>query len=201
MPFRRRNKLSFPLRLREAFWPRKGLLRGLRTLRLKVLRISGSPHSVATGLAVGVMMAWTPFLGFHVLLAIALAYLLRVNLIAAALGTAFANPLTFPLIWSLTWEIGQFLLGGDIGDGGQHTDLAAVFSHLELSQVWGPVLKPMVIGCIPPALISGLAIYLVTSLGIRSFRSRRLERLTARAVALRSQDDYQRGEPQAKEVL
>ena len=182
MPFRRRNQLSIPLRLREALWPRKGLMRGLRTLRLKVLRISGSPHSVATGLSVGVMLAWTPFLGFHVLLAIAFAYLLRVNLIAAALGTAFANPLTFPFIWASTWELGHVILGRDNPRNAEHFDFAALFGHFDFRQIWTPVLEPMLIGSIVPAVICAIISYIVVFAVVRSFRLRKHQQLVDHAA-------------------
>lgn len=185
MPFRRRIPLNFSQKLRHALVPRKGFRRALGYYRLKVMRIGGSPHAVAIGLAIGVVSAWTPFLGLHILFAIPVAYLLGGSMVAAALGTAFANPLTCPIIWPLSWEIGEFLLGNRV-DGAKHIDLAALFAHLDLSQLWRPILEPMLIGSLPPGILCGLAFYLVTYLGIRSFRNRRLERLTARAGMLKS---------------
>ena len=44
----------------------------------------------------------------------------------------------------------------------------------------------MLIGSLPPGILCGLVFYAVTYLGVRSFRNRRLERLTARAGALKS---------------
>ncbi|WP_117194250.1 DUF2062 domain-containing protein [Rhizobium terrae] len=185
MPFRRRTPLGFRERLVRAVLPPGGFRRSLGYYRLKVMRIGGSPHAVAAGLAVGVVSAWTPILGIHILLAIPVAYLLGGSMIAAALGTAFANPLTLPIIWPLTWEIGQAILGRDTS-GHSHLDLAALFSHLDLSQLWRPILEPMLIGSIPPGLACGLVFYVVTYCAVRSFRNRRLERLTARAAALKS---------------
>lgn len=152
--------------------------------RLKIMRLGGSPHAVAAGLAVGVFSAWTPFLGFHILLAIPLAWLVGGSAVAAAIGTAFANPLTFPLIWPLTWEVGQFLLGGERPAG--HIDFAALFAHLDLSQFWGPVLKPMLLGSLPLGLAFALIFYVAGYFGVRSFRNRRLSRLTERARVIKS---------------
>ena len=114
-----------------------------------------------------------------------IAYVLGGSMVAAALGTTFANPVTCPIIWPLSWEIGQFLLGHEVV-GGKSIDLAALFSHLDISQLWRPVLEPMLIGSLPPGIVSGILVYALTYFAIRSFRNRRLQRLTARAGALKS---------------
>jgi uncharacterized protein (DUF2062 family) len=44
----------------------------------------------------------------------------------------------------------------------------------------------MLIGSLPPGIVSGILVYAVTYFAIRSFRNRRLQRLTARAGALKS---------------
>ncbi len=165
--------------------PPKGFRRRLGYYRLRIMRIGGSPHAVAAGLAIGVLSAWTPFLGLHIAFAIPLAYLLGGSMVAAALGTTFANPITCPVIWPLTWKIGEVMLGQS-AVGHDHLDLGALVSHLDVSQLWRPVLEPMLIGSLPPGLVCGMAVYAVTYFGIRSFRNRRLQRLTARAGALKS---------------
>ena len=185
MPFRRRTPLKFSDRLSNTLIPRKGFRRVLGYYRLRVMRLGGSPHAVAAGLAVGVIIAWTPFLGLHIALAMPLAYLFGGSMIAAALGTTFANPLTLPLMWPLTWKIGEVMLG-ERASGHDNLDLSALFAHLDFSQLWRPILEPMLIGSLPPGLLSGLLVYAISYFGIRSFRDRRLQRLTARAGALKS---------------
>jgi len=180
MLFRRRKPAGLLEKLRGLFWPRKGFRRPFRYFGMRVLRLAASPHAVAAGLAAGVVSSWTPFIGFHVILAIVIAYLTAGNLLAAALGTALANPLTVPFIWAITWEIGTLMLGGTPG-GGKHIDLHDLFERLDIWQLWGPVLKPMVIGALPPAAISGLLIYGVTYYLVRGFQKRRHARLAARA--------------------
>ncbi len=166
------------------FVPKKGFRRALAYYRLRIMRIGGSPHAVAGGVAVGVLSAWTPFLGFHVLFAIPIAWLFGGSMIAAAIGTTFANPLTCPIIWPLTWEVGQFMLGGEPGSG--HIDFDALFSHLDVSQLWRPVLEPMLLGSLPLGLFCALLFYAVTYLAVRGFRNRRISRLTERARHLKS---------------
>lgn len=185
MPFRRRTPLRFAEKLKRALIPSKGFARVFSYYRLKIMRIGGSPHAVAAGLAIGVVSAWTPFLGLHILFAIPLAYLLGGSMVAAALGTTFANPITCPIIWPLSWKLGEAMLGND-ASGHDHIDLGALFSHLDMSQLWRPVLEPMLIGSLPPGILCGLLFYVVTYFSIRTFRNRRLERLTARAAMPKS---------------
>ncbi len=157
MPFRRRTPATFSERLRAALWPRMGLRRSLRYMKLKLVRLSASPYSVAAGVAIGVAVAWTPFLGIHIVMAMILGFLLRANLVAAALGTTFANPLTFPLIWASTWELGHLMMGRDSAGVSAHVDFVAIFSHMNFLQLWKPVLEPMTIGSIIPAAVSAVA--------------------------------------------
>jgi uncharacterized protein (DUF2062 family) len=192
MPFRRRTPLRFFEKLRHALLPPKGFRRRMHYFRLRVMRIGGSPHAVAAGLAIGVVSAWTPFLGLHIAFAIPLAYLFGGSMVAAALGTTFANPITCPIIWPLTWKIGEVMLGQST-DGHDSLDLGALFAHLDISQLWRPILEPMLLGALPPGIVCGAIIYAITYFGIRSFRDRRLERLTARAGALKAMQ----GEPGA----
>jgi uncharacterized protein len=185
MPFRRRYPLTFRERVRRAITPPKSFRRALTYYRLKVLRIGGSPHAVATGLAIGIISAWTPFIGFHAILALLVAYLVGGSLIAAALGTTFANPVTCPIIWPLTWKIGALILGHDPA-GRDALDFGRLFESFDLTQLWRPVLEPMMIGSLPPGLLSGILFYALTYWAVRSFRDRRLERLTARTEAPKS---------------
>lgn len=166
-------------KLRALFWPRMGLSRSFQYLRKRVMRLTASPHAIAAGFVAGVAASWTPFIGFHFLLAFAIAYVIAGNMIAAALGTAFGNPLTFPFIWAVTWKLGHFMLGHGMQDGS--VDLVALFEKLELSQLWDPVLKPMLVGAVPLAAASGLVLYIVIFYMVRGYQAGRRERLADRA--------------------
>lgn len=181
MLFRRRKPAGLAEKLRGLLWPRKGFLRTFTYFRKRILRLSASPHAIALGVALGVAISWTPFLGFHIVMAMATAYVLGGSVIAATLGTGFGNPVTFPFIWALCWEFGNAMLGGGQAVGGQSVDLLAMLQKLRFSELWTPVIEPMLIGCLPPALISGALVYLLTYYGARSFRARRREQLADRA--------------------
>lgn len=183
MLFRRRRPEAFLNRMRTALWPRRSFGRSIQYFVKRVLRLTATPHAIAAGVAAGVFASWTPLLGFHFVLAFVLAYVLAGNMVAAALGTAVGNPITFPFIWALTLKLGNLLVGGAPGAQHSHVNLEALLTHLDVSQLWGPVIKPMLIGCIPPGLFCAIVFYVSTYWGVAAFQTRRKSRLAARARA------------------
>ena len=181
MLFRRRQKAAWLVRLREFFWPRKGFTRPARYLAKRILRLSASPHAVATGVAAGTFAAFTPLLGFHVILALALAYLLAGNLLAAALSTALANPLTIPLIAVATFRLGEALLGIQSAQAVTTSELFHMLEHLKLAELWQPILKPMLVGAGILGATAACLAYGVTRFAVTSFKARRQARLLERA--------------------
>jgi hypothetical protein len=177
MLFRSRETPSFRQRARVALWPRVSWRRSVRYLHRRVVRLSGSPHAIALGVAIGAGVAFTPLLGFHTLIAVGIAFLLGGNLIAAALGTAFGNPLTFPFIWGGTYRLGKAILGAPHVHGEEN--VAHSLAVRSLDAVW-PLMKPMLVGAIPLGLAGGAIIYVVVYQAIIAFRAVRRERIAAR---------------------
>lgn len=180
--FRRRKPATWRDRVREFFWPRKGLDRPVRYLGKRIVRLSASPHAVGVGVAVGTLSAFTPFLGLHVVFAVAAAYVLSGNVIAAALATTIANPLTLPLIWAGTLEVGELLLG-NASVPGPTVDLGHLFDHLAFADLWAPVLKPMLVGSLALGLPAALLGYVITRVGVQMVRERRFRRRMERSSA------------------
>ncbi len=61
---------------------------------LHMLGRDDPPEIVAASFAMGVAISFTPLIGFHWILALALALLLRLNKVDVLLGTLVINPLT-----------------------------------------------------------------------------------------------------------
>ncbi|GIR09614.1 MAG: hypothetical protein CM15mP20_1850 [Alphaproteobacteria bacterium] len=78
-------------------------------ISLSIKRIKGTPQALSLGLATGIAISFTPFIGLHALLAIFISWIIGGSMAAALIGTLFGNPWTFPFIWYLTFEIGQFI--------------------------------------------------------------------------------------------
>jgi uncharacterized protein (DUF2062 family) len=86
------------------------LRRVLRYHWLKFLRLQEDPKKIAGGMALGVFIAFTPTIPFHMIGALTLAALLRVSPVTAFLGIQICNPLTIPPIYLAAYKVGQFLL-------------------------------------------------------------------------------------------
>ncbi len=180
--FKRNQKLSFPERARGFIWPRSGWRRSLQYIFHRVARIPGTPYSLAAGVACGAAMSFTPFVGLHFLMAAALAFLIRANILASAIGTAVGNPWTFPFIWVWIYELGQGLIGHE-ATGGEKLDFISLFtSIIESFLRWDfsyfidsafPVWFPMLVGSLPTAVIVWIAFYVFLHPVIRKYQNRR----------------------------
>ena len=80
-------------------------------ISLSIKRLRGSPYELAIGFSTGIAISFTPFIGLHTLISIAIAWMLRGSMAAAIIGTLFGNPWTFPLIWYFSLEIGSIFYG------------------------------------------------------------------------------------------
>jgi len=108
--FRPRVVPGFWQKLRGWFWPAMGWRRLGKYIIHRLARVDDSSQRLARGFACGVAISFTPLFGAHLLLSAALAWLLRGNIVAALLGTIVGNPVTFPLMWAVTYPLGLWLI-------------------------------------------------------------------------------------------
>ncbi|MAH89587.1 MAG: hypothetical protein CMJ06_06095 [Pelagibacterales bacterium] len=109
MPFGRKKKKSLLTGLFNIFRAFFVFSRTRKYISLSIKRIKGSPQALSLGLATGVSISFTPFIGLHALLALFISWVIGGSMAAALIGTLFGNPWTFPFIWYLTYEIGQII--------------------------------------------------------------------------------------------
>jgi uncharacterized protein (DUF2062 family) len=89
---------------------------GKRKIDLReILHLDDDPHKIAASLAVGVFVSFSPFYGVHMLLALALAFLLRLNKAAAVAGAWVILPWFAPFVLGFAYLLGRFLMGEGIG--------------------------------------------------------------------------------------
>ncbi|MEO1749423.1 MAG: DUF2062 domain-containing protein, partial [Pseudomonadota bacterium] len=175
MLFQRREKEDVWQRTRLALVPRRNYARSWRYVIKRVMRIRATPYAIAMGVAAGTFASFTPFMGFHFILSFALAWALRGSMIAAAFGTAVGNPLTFPLIWTATHQLGSLLLGMSSNESA--SNFGQVWAENGLGALWEPFLKPMIVGGIPLGGVFGVGLFALTYFGVRTFQRRRAAKI------------------------
>lgn len=175
MLFRRRHKPSFWTNLRSWLWPRSGWRRAGTYVWHRLARLPGTPHSIAVGFASGVAISFTPFLGLHILIAMAVTALLRGNFLAAVIGTVIGNPWTFPLFFALTNSVGGLILGAESVADVPVWNWDAVFdAPLDYMADFVPVVFPLIVGGVPIATVVWIISYLVFKGLLTKYRVRKI---------------------------
>jgi uncharacterized protein (DUF2062 family) len=82
----------------------------LRKAYYRFLKIRGNPREIALGFALGLMVGMTPFMGLHTAIAVSLAALFKWNKFSAALAVWISNPLSAPVLYSMTYYTGVRVL-------------------------------------------------------------------------------------------
>lgn len=192
MVFKRRDKPSLGLRLRAIVYPPGGWKRAFSYTWHRLRRLPDRPGRIARGVACGVFVCFTPFFGFHFLLAVLLAWMIQGNKVAAFLSTLVGNPLTFPLIAAMSIELGEFVLRVEtpIPLSQVLPAFAAAFGELtsnlvtvvtrgganwdRLQAFFTTVVLPYAVGGFVPGLIAGGLSHAVTLRVVLAYQARRV---------------------------
>ena len=149
------------------------LKRFIRYWYLRLVRIQASPHAIALGLAVGVFVGLLPVLPFQIVIAVALAFVVRGSKIAAALGTWVSNPLNWVPVYMLFYYVGKAVVPFDVPPFDP--------SQLEMKQLlelgW-KFFAVMMVGGLVVATPSAIVSYFIALKGIQVYRARRQARLS-----------------------
>jgi uncharacterized protein (DUF2062 family) len=141
-------------RVKNAFWPDMGFARLVIYYRYRFGRLPGTSRYIAAGIATGIAVSFTPFMGFHILLGAIICWILRASILGMTIGTVIGgNPWTLPVIWVVTYKLGHAMMGTHI------KDVPAVFNFSLLIDNPVGVLLPMAVGCIPFVLLAWPASY------------------------------------------
>jgi uncharacterized protein (DUF2062 family) len=167
--------------------------RGQRKWFRFLLSLRGTPESVGLGFALGVFVACTPTIGLHLVLAVALATLLRASRPAALLATWISNPATFPPFYLSAYKVGAWLIPGPPVSEVRET-LMRIFHELGSLQfgaflsdfkvflsIGMEILGPMMLGGILVGLVAGALTYPVVLLLFEAFHNFREKRRAHRS--------------------
>ena len=78
---------------------------------MAILSLDSHPGHISAGFAVGVFISFTPFFGLHTPLAIAAAFIFRLNKLTCITGAWINTPITVIPILGLSYKLGRVLRG------------------------------------------------------------------------------------------
>ena len=202
MVFKRRTPKSYARSAAEFFYPRGGWLRAARYIIYRLRRLPDPAHKISRGIGAGVFASFTPFYGLHFITAGLLAWAIGGNILAALLATFFGNPITFPIIATLSVELGTWMLGQpsvppkeillsfSLVSVELWGNAAAIFSPRSAdwthsSEFFDRIFLPYLVGGLIPGILSGFAAYYMANPVIASYQRGRIKRLKERFEARR----------------
>ena len=195
--FKRRTPKTYAETVTHWFYPRGGWARASRYIGHRLRRLPDPAHKISRGIACGVFASFTPFFGLHFVTAAGLAVLIRGNALAAMLATFFGNPITFPVIATISVELGTWilghrtvppqdiLLGFSLASVEIWSNLAALFTAdtadwRETGQFFSRIFLPYLVGGIIPGIVAGFAAYFMANPVIASYQRGRIKKLRPR---------------------
>ncbi len=137
----------------------------IRKLWKKLFSLKDTPHAIAGGVAIGVLIGFTPLWGVKTLLSLGLAYALRCNPIAAVIAVSLHDVLLpfAPFLMRLEYDMGYWLISHP-----HHLppklDLHHSHAHLEELLHWTTFLNvglPLLIGSLILGVPCAIAAYFI----------------------------------------
>ena len=146
----------------------------------RLLALDDPPERTALAFAIGVFIAFSPFLGLHTIMATAVAFLFRFNKVAIYAGTFINNPFfTLVPIIIASYAIGAFLLGRPLRIPAEGIELlqdphllTGDYYRKLFRESWN-IVWPFTIGATFLSVVCSAIAYPVTSALLRKHRQRR----------------------------
>ena len=192
--------------------PPKGILS--RMLR-SIVTLHGSPKAIALGTAIGVFIAFTPTVGFQMLLGAFVATLVSASRPAAMIPALITNPVTIPPIYAFTYWLGKFFWSGPAVGEVYHRLMAAMKNltkltwysfhdqFLEFLRIGVDVFVPMMIGGVIVGAICAAVAYPVVLRSVtksRDLLGKAKEKLAARGSRKRQGQSSKANDTKAEAV-
>lgn len=137
---------------------------GLRRRLGQLLHTHDTPQRTAAAYAVGIFFGFSPFLGFHTILGLIVAFTCNLNRVAILLGVYSNLPWILPAYYTLATMLGATLLRYDLPPGLLATvreslsnDSWAEFRHL--ARTLTPLLWAFGLGSLIGAVVLALVAY------------------------------------------
>jgi uncharacterized protein (DUF2062 family) len=127
----------------------------------RILNLDDSPERIASGFALGVFWAFSPLVGLHTFLGLAIASLFRLNRVAVLFGLFINNPWTLVPIYTVATYLGSLLIGFPPTTNLPHFEFHLLWSFgywVQLVHQWR-ILKPLLLGSIILSITSAVLSY------------------------------------------
>jgi len=129
----------------------------------KILSLDAHPGHIAVGFAVGVFISFTPFFGLHTPMAIAIAFLFRLNKLTCITGAWVNTPFTVVPVLVASYNLGRFLRGKPSKE--------LIFKGLEWQQLQ-PYAKSILLGSSIIGFVAAVASYFICYQLVVAFRKK-----------------------------
>jgi uncharacterized protein (DUF2062 family) len=152
-----------------------------------ILHLDDTPHRIAWGVFLGALIAFTPTLGFQIVIYLPLAALLRANKISGIPILFISNPFTAVPLYYTTWSVGAAVLHPEkevtratiktwLGNTGRALKDGSVERLLE-AEFWGDAGRLLLstggelwMGALVCGLVVGLPLYFLTRWSLNAVR-------------------------------
>jgi uncharacterized protein (DUF2062 family) len=146
-----------------------------------LLHIDDTPERTAAAYALGVFFAFSPYLGLHTILGVALAFALRLNRVAVLLGVYSNVPWILMPYYTAATIFGATVTGAQLPTGfrdrlGQVTNLSIADGALfrEIGSLLEPLVWPYTIGSTIGSIALAVIAYPITLAFVRTRRRHKL---------------------------
>ncbi len=132
-----------------------------------IMRLDDSPNRLAFAFALGIFISFSPWLGFHIVSCILLAWLFRLNKVVVLTASFVNNPWTIVPMYAFCLWFGFKITGRNAAV----PDIAwAELGFRDMLLILRPFLWPYIAGTIAVGLIAAFISYGVFFWGVRRYR-------------------------------
>ncbi|MHC4696971.1 MAG: DUF2062 domain-containing protein [Planctomycetota bacterium] len=169
------------------------LYRLRRFLLHKVLHADDTPHAIALGVAIAMLVAFLPLVGFQTAIAIGVAALFHANKAVCIPIVWITNPFTLAPIYGGCWALGRFFMSSPFT--ANHADVLSKLQKEQETarifelQFWKNLFSDLAgmgvelwIGCAVVGVTLALISYFLSRQGVGAYRERRRQKLLKREL-------------------
>ncbi|MBF0358452.1 MAG: DUF2062 domain-containing protein [Magnetococcales bacterium] len=145
---------------------------------IRLHRLAEDSNAIALGVAWGIFVSFTPFLGFHLILCTIMCIVFGGSKLAAWIGSLIGNPATFPIFFLADHKLGSWMmnlfgvtLDSKVEKSFEGLSLDALFSDMS------NIIVPILFGATILAPLAAVVGYWTTYKFVELARFRRMKRM------------------------